>query len=202
MRRSTAFVGLSLLVACGTGGAAATGDGGSTVSPSGPGPDAGTPYTFPEDGGDGAVSPLLSPCDPTSATSCPTGFFCFAAHTSATWWVDLYGKCTFVCSAASLATCSGLDGVCGCPVSAAGVVERCVATEDGGLYEEGGALAEPDGGPLGVTVDPPDASMVCVPSVKPGTTPGSTEGDGGCGTPGCGGGSPVTTFDGGDGPGD
>jgi hypothetical protein len=90
---------------------------------------------------------------------------CFADHTSPSWWVDLYGACTFDCNGQTAALCASVDGVCGCPVGANGTPEDC--SLDGG------------------------ASMVCVPAVKPGTTPGSNDGNGGCGTPGCGGGPPV-----------
>jgi hypothetical protein len=64
-----------------------------------------------------------------------------------------------------------MDGVCGCPVSASGASEVCTA-DDG----EAGAGA------------PALSPLVCVPAVKPGTTPGSTDGPGGCGGPSCGGG--------------
>jgi hypothetical protein len=126
----------------------------------------GSVYVFPAEAGpDAAPSPLLAPCTPGSATACTTGFECFSQHTSPNWWVDLYGTCTFECNDQTLALCESFDGVCGCPVDANGNAEAC--TGDGGV------------------------AMVCVPAVKPGTAPGAHEGDGGCGSAGCGGGAPV-----------
>jgi hypothetical protein len=175
------FFGLlgACAVACAGNGSSGTASGNPPPLASGA-PDASGQFAFADDAGSDA-GPLLSPCDPTSETSCPTGFVCFSTHTSATWWVDLYGKCTFDCSAATLALCSSMDGVCGCPVSASGVSEVCTADEDGGTT--GGGTEE--GGAGGPALSP----MVCVPAVKPGTTPGSTEGPGGCGGPSCGGGA-------------
>jgi hypothetical protein len=170
--------------ACASSGTPGTASGNPPPLGSGS-PDASGEFVFADDAGSDA-GPLLSPCDPTSATSCPTGFLCYPTHTSTTWWVDLYGKCTFDCCAATLALCSSMDGVCGCPVSATGVSEVCSADEeDGGI--EGGTTVQ------GCTGAPNLSPMVCVPAVKPGTTPGSTEGPGGCGGPNCGGGPEAGT---------
>ena len=163
MKRVVSGLFGALLAGCAGGD---TGTGGSPA-PSGPvlsgSPDAGS-FVFSDDGGVEA-GPLLASCDPNSATSCSTGFTCYAQHTSASWWVDLYGTCTFDCNGQTYALCDSLGGVCGCPVPQGGTSANCAF----------------DGG----------ASMVCVPGLKPGTPPGATEGDGGCGTPGCGGGAGV-----------
>jgi hypothetical protein len=131
-------------------------------------PDAGT-FAFAGDAGNDAGD-LLVACDPSNPGSCPTGFTCFPTHSSASWWVDLYGKCTFDCTNATYALCDSLDGVCGCPVPQGSTSANCSA--------EGGV------------------SMVCVPALKPGTTPGADEADGGCGTPGCSGGPALPALDG------
>ncbi len=197
MRAGSVLVIGSLLAACAAGGAASVDGPGTTPIASGS-PDA-APFVFTEDAGNDA-GPLLTPCDPSSASTCPTGFTCYATHTSATWWVDLYGKCTFGCTSQTIALCASMDGVCGCPVGADGT-SNC----GGG---EGGAPSSPAGdasasSEAGVAPAPVTAtSMVCVPAVKPGTQPGSNDGPGGCGTPGCGGGEeagalPVTSDDGG-----
>lgn len=160
----TAVAAVALISACATGG---DGSASNTTTPpvTNGNPDAGT-FVFPEEAGsDAAPSPLLSPCTPGSPAACTTGFVCYAQHTSASWWVDLYGTCTFNCDDQTLPLCESFDGVCGCPVDANGNPENCGS--DGGV------------------------SMVCVPAVKPGTSPGANEGDGGCGSPGCGGGAPV-----------
>jgi hypothetical protein len=140
---------------------------GSTPPPSGPvlsgSPDSG-PFVYSDDGSVEA-GPLLSACDPSNANSCPPNFICYSQHTSASWWVDLYGTCTFDCNAQTYPLCDSLGGVCGCPVPEGAMSGSCAL--------EGGV------------------SMVCVPGLKPGTSPGANDGDGGCGTPGCSGGPPV-----------
>jgi hypothetical protein len=159
---SSAAIVVAVLAACGGGN-----DGGTGTTPPGPllsgSPDSGT-FAFTDDAGADA-SELLAKCDPTNPSSCPTGFTCYSQHTSASWWVDLYGTCTFDCTGQTYALCDSIDGVCGCPVPQGATSASCA--EDGGV------------------------AMVCVPAVKPGTTPGSNEGDGGCGTPGCSGGAPI-----------
>jgi hypothetical protein len=184
LRRGSLLVFVSLLAACAAGGAAATTGPTPTVIASGS-PDA-SAFAFGEDAGNDA-GPLLAPCDPTTARSCPAGFTCYATHTSASWWVDLYGKCTFGCTSQTLALCSSMDGVCGCPVPVDGT---SMCGGEGGTVavpESEGGVTETEGGatPAPVTA----SSMVCVPAVKPGTVPGANDGDGGCGTPGCGGGA-------------
>lgn len=154
---------VAALAGCSSGGSTTTGsDGGSASIPSGV-PDAG-PFMFSDDGGTDAGE-LLLPCNPTGTNTCPTGFTCFDQHTSASWWVDLYGTCTFDCNSQTYTLCDTLGGVCGCPVPQGATTANC--SDDGGV------------------------SMVCVPGLKPGSSPGSSEGDGGCGTPGCSGGLPV-----------
>jgi hypothetical protein len=185
MQRRAALALVSLLgaytVACASSGTSGTASGSPPPLGSGS-PDASGAFVFADDAGSDA-GPLLSPCDPTGATSCPTGFLCYPTHTSTTWWVDLYGKCTFDCTASTLALCSSMDGICGCPVSATGVTQACSADS---VDNDGGAAggASEDGGAGTATLAP----LVCVPAVKPGTTPGSTDGPGGCGGPSCGGG--------------
>ncbi len=161
-RSSLSAVLLSLVgiaAACSSGNDSSNGGPAPAPALSGS-PDSGT-FAFASDGGSDA-SELLVACDPSNASSCPTGFTCYATHTSASWWVDLYGKCTFDCTNATYALCDSLDGVCGCPVPQGSTSASCSA--------EGGV------------------SMVCVPALKPGSTPGANDGDGGCGTPGCSGG--------------
>ncbi len=169
-----------LLVGAGFGvfGACSSGDDSSTgTTPTGPvlsgSPDTGS-FAFPGDGGNdaddlscdgGTPGDLLAACDPANPSSCPAGFTCYGQHTSATWWVDLYGTCTFDCTSLTYALCDCLDGVCGCPVPQGSTTASC--SVDGG------------------------ASLVCVPALKPGTQPGANDGDGGCGTPGCSGGPPL-----------
>jgi hypothetical protein len=153
----------SLLGACGGGGSGSTGADASVGPVLSGSPDGGA-YSFTADAGTDA-GPLLASCTPGSASSCPSGFVCYAQHTSASWWVDLYGTCTFVCNAATYPLCDSLGGVCGCPVPASG----------------GSVACSLDGG----------ASLYCVPGLQPGASPGANEGDGGCGTPGCGGGPGV-----------
>jgi hypothetical protein len=166
--RSLGILGVAI-AACAARLVACAGSDDSTVNttPTGPvlsgSPDAGS-FAFQDDGGNDA-GVLLVACNPASPDSCASGFTCFAQHTSATWWVDLYGTCTFDCTNQTDALCSSLDGVCGCPV----------------LQGQASGNCSGDGG----------TAMVCVPAVKPGTTPGANEGDGGCGTPGCSGGAPV-----------
>ena len=103
-------------------------------------PDAGT-FAYTDDGGSDAGE-LLSPCEPGNPSSCPTGFTCYAEHTDAGWWVDLYGKCTFDCNGQTYPLCDSLDGVCGCPLPEIGdAASPCLAA----------------GGP----------PMLCVPAVRP-----------------------------------
>ena len=156
----TAFT--AFLVACSGGGAATGTDASAVLVPSGS-PDAGT-FVFEDDAGNDAGE-LLAPCNPTGANTCPTGFVCYAQHTSSSWWVDLYGTCTFDCNSQTYPLCDSLGGACGCPVPAGATSADC--SLDGGV------------------------AMVCIPGLKPGSSPGSNDGDGGCGTPGCGGGAPV-----------
>jgi hypothetical protein len=151
---------VAILAACG-GGDDSGGTGGAPKGPVLSGePDAGT-FVFSADGGADAGE-LLIPCDPSNPSSCATGFTCYAQHTSASWWVDLYGTCTFDCTGQTYSLCDSLDGVCGCPVPEGQTTASC--SEEAGV------------------------AMVCVPAVKPGTSPGANDGDGGCGTPGCSGG--------------
>jgi len=169
---SCAGIGLAVFAACSSGD-----DSSTTTTPPGPvtsgEPDAGA-FEYSGDSGNdaddlmcdgGTGADLLASCDPGNPASCPAGFTCYGQHTSASWWVDLYGTCTFDCTSATYALCDCLDGVCGCPVPQGGTAASC--SVDGG------------------------SPLVCVPAVKPGTAPGQNEGEGGCGTPGCGGGPPV-----------
>jgi hypothetical protein len=162
-RLASSLFSLLLVTACSGGGSSTAGTDASTTTILSGSPDAG-PFAFSDDAGDDA-GPLLSPCNPTGADSCPTGFVCYQQHTSASWWVDLYGTCTFDCNDQTYALCDSLGGVCGCPVPQGATSANC--SDDGGV------------------------SMVCVPGLKPGTSPGANDGDGGCGTPGCSGGAPV-----------
>jgi hypothetical protein len=199
MRRGPVLVLGSLLAACAASSAASSSAPGTAPLASGS-PDASGEFTFTEDSGSDA-SVLLSSCTPGDVSSCPVGFTCYPRHTSSSWWVDLYGKCTFGCTAQTLALCASFDGVCGCPVSADGT-SNCfeeggvapVSSSDAGVVstsDAGGDAAAPpyeDAGPeLPAPITP--TSEVCVPAVKPGTQPGANEGDGGCGTPGCAGGA-------------
>ena len=152
-------------------------------------PDSGGAFDFGEDAGSEAGSVFLSSCTPGVTGSCPTGFTCYPTHTSTSWWMDLYGKCTFGCSAQTLALCSSFDGVCGCPVATDGTSDCSLeggapsgSVGDAGV-EEGGS-EDASEAPAPITAN----GLVCVPALKPGTQPGSNEGNGGCGTPGCGGG--------------
>ena len=119
------------------------------------------PFVFVgADAGSIHAASSLTSCDPVqrgSSTARTTGFTCYAQHTSASWWVDLYGTCTFDCTTQNLTVCASYDGVCGCPVPEGQTTGSC--SLDGGVSE------------------------VCVPAVKPGTSPGANDGDGGCGTP-------------------
>jgi hypothetical protein len=155
---------LGVLVTGCAGGDSGTG---GTPAPSPPAlsgaPDSGA-FVFSDDAGVEA-GPLLSACDPNNGGSCPQGFSCYAQHTSTSWWVDLYGTCTFACDSQSFPLCDSLGGVCGCPVLQGATAGNCAL--DGGT------------------------AMLCVPGLKPGSVPGAGEGEGGCGTPGCGGGAGV-----------
>ena len=129
-----------LLVGAGFGvfGACSSGDDSSTgTTPTGPvlsgSPDTGS-FAFPGDGGNdaddlscdgGTPGDLLAACDPANPSSCPAGFTCYGQHTSATWWVDLYGTCTFDCTSLTYALCDCLDGVCGCPVPQGSTTASC-----------------------------------------------------------------------------
>jgi hypothetical protein len=101
-----------------------------------------------------------------------------------------------------LALCTSMDGVCGCPVNADGT-SNCGVGEGGTPVSPAsdasvsGEAGTDDAGeaPAPVTA----TSMVCVPAVKPGTQPGANDGDGGCGTPGCGGGEDAGSVPVGDG---
>jgi hypothetical protein len=134
-----------VLVAC-SGGGNASDDGGAAPPVTSGSPDSGQ-FAFSDDSGTDAGE-LLAPCTPGVPSSCPSGFTCYSQHTSATWWVDLYGTCTFDCNGQTDALCDSLDGVCGCPVP------------EGEASDAGPSCAVDSG-----------ISMVCVPALKPGTSP-------------------------------
>ncbi len=106
------------VAACAGGNSPSGGDDASTGPILSGSPDSGS-FVFVDDAGEDA-GPLLSPCNPSNPSSCPTGFVCYAQHTSATWWVDLYGTCTFDCNSQTYPLCDSLGGVCGCPVPRGG----------------------------------------------------------------------------------
>jgi hypothetical protein len=183
--RSTSAVVACLSIAAVAAACAAGNDSSTNPSPAGPAlsgsPDSGS-FAFAGDAGVDA-SPLLAACDPSNPSSCPTGFTCYGLHTSTTWWVDLYGRCTFACTSQTYALCDGFDGVCGCPVPQGATTASCTAEGEGGAAPTTDASVFVEGGATGG-----ETGLVCVPALKPGTTPGATDGDGGCGTPGCSGG--------------
>ena len=109
--------------------------------------------------------PLLhSACDPANPSSCPTGFHVFrAAHVHELVLVDSSTAPAFACTPAGPH-----------PLRVSLGWRLRVPRAPRGESPTGACAA--DGG---------GASEVCVPAVKPGTTPrGEREGDGGCGTPG------------------
>jgi hypothetical protein len=159
-RRVWMALALPAVVACSSGDSGGGGGEDSGLLPSGVADS--SAFVFDDDAASDA-GPLLRSCTPGSTGSCPTGFTCYGQHTSSSWWVDLYGTCTFDCTNQTIALCESLDGICGCPVL------------------QGQSSCSDDAG----------TALVCIPAVKPGSAPGSTEGDGGCGNAGCGGGPPL-----------
>ncbi len=178
---SLLFGATGLAFACSSNGGSPAADGGSSVPPPSGSPDASV--AFGEDAAPEA-SVLLESCNPSGPATCPTGFTCYAAHTSPAWWVDLYGKCTFGCTSESLPRCVSLDGVCGCPVtavgtSACGIPDGAVLPVDAASLVDAGA-ASGDGGTVAPDEDSGPSlpqpitatSLVCVPAVKPGAAAG------------------------------